>query len=133
MVVGNDDIKALRCLLHLMQTANTAVHRNHQRRAALSNRAQRLVIQAVALALALRNIRLHLRSTPLKIKIEQGGRSNAVHIVIAINRNLLSCRQRTRDTLHAALHILKQKRIVKWLRTAIKKIAHRINAVHTAL
>ena len=133
MVVGNDNIKALRRLLHLMQTADTAVHRNHQRRAALGNRAQRLVIQAVALTLALRNIRLHLRSTPLKIKIEQGGRSNSVHIVIAINRNLLSCRQRTRDTLHAALHILKQKRVVKWLRAAIEKIAHRINAVHATL
>ena len=133
MVVRNNNIQRLRRIGYLVQTADAAVHGNNQCRTLLRNIFQSFVVQAVALTLTLRNIGGNLTSALLQIKIQQGGGTDSVHIIVAVNRNLLACRQGPLYTLNRALHILQQKRIMKGSSAAVEKITHRSGILQTAL
>ena len=132
MVVRNDDIQRFRRIGYLAQTADAAVHGNNQCRTLLRNIFQRFVIQAVALAFTLRNVGGNPAAALLQIQVQQGGGTDSVHIIVAVNRNLLACRQGPLNTLNRALHILQQKRIMKGRSAAVKKITHRSCILQTA-
>ena len=133
MVVRNNNIKRFRRIGYLAQTANAAVHGNNQCRTLLRNIFQCFVIKAVALAFTLRNIGGNLTAALLQIKIQQGGGTDSVHIIVAVNRNLLSHRQGPLYTLNRTLHILQQKRVMKGSSAAVEKITHRSCILQTAL
>ena len=133
MVVRNNNIQRFRRIGYLAQTADAAVHGNHQRCTLFRNIFQRFVIQAVAFAFTLRNVGGNPAAALLQIQVQQGGSTDSVHIIVAVNRNLLSRRQGPLNALNRTLHILQQKRIMKGSSTAVKKITHRSCILQTAL
>ena len=133
MMVGNNNIQRLWCIGDLAQTADATVHGNNQRGTLFRNIFQSFVVQAVALAFTLRNIGGNPAAALLQIKIQQGGGTDSIHIIVAVNRNLLACRQGPLNTLNRALHILQQKRIMKGRSAAVEKITHRSCILQTAL
>ena len=133
MVVRNNNIQRLRRIGYLVQAADAAVHGNHQRCTLFRNIFQRFVIQAVALAFALRNVSGNPAAALLQIQVQQGGGTDSVHIIVAVNRNLLVRRQGTLYTLNRTLHILQQERIMKWRCAAVEKVTHRSSILQTAL
>ena len=133
MVIRNNNIQRLRRIGYLVQAADAAVHGNNQRGTLFRNIFQSFVIKAVALTLTLRNVGGNPAAALLQIQVQQGGGTDSVHIIVAVNRNLLACRQGPLHTLNRALHILQQKRIMKGCSTAVEKITHRSCILQTAL
>ena len=133
MVVRNNNIQRFRRIGYLAQTADAAVHCNHQRCTLFRNIFQRFVIQAVALAFTLRNVGGNPAAALLQIQVQQGGGTDSVHIIVAVNRNLLACRQSPLYTFNRALHVLQQKWIMKGRSTAIQKVAHGISILQSTL
>ena len=96
-----------------MHAANTTVNSNDQGGATVGNGLQRIIIQAIALIFALRNICFDFSAPALQINIEQGGRTDAIHIVIAINSDFFSRRKRAFNATHGLFHILEQKGVME--------------------
>ena len=113
-MVGDNHLHAQRARpVDLLKGRNARVDRDDQPDALGVNGVHRPDAQAVALAQAVGNIINNIGSLSTEIPGQQAGRCDAVHIVIAEDRDLLSPADRAPHHLDRARHIGQPHRIVQ--------------------
>ena len=111
MVVEHDDIDpALPQPGNGFDGSGAAIQGQEQRGGELSSAVfQAVQAQAVALVQAVREVRIDLPAQGLQDLHEQGGRSDAVHVVIAKNHHRLAALARLEQAVHGRRHVRQGK------------------------
>ncbi len=92
---------------------DAVVHGHNQPHALGVQRPDRLFVQAVALALPLRNIIDDVSAAGFEVRVQHGRGRHAVRIIVAVNRDFFKAVQRAQDAPHGLFHIGQKKRVRK--------------------
>ena len=133
VMIRNDQIDAQRIGVGgFLHTGDAAVHGDDQRHAGFRERADRLAAQAVALLGAAGDVHDRVRAAGAQIVGQKAGGGDAVHIIIAVYRNLFAVGQRAGDALNGLVHILHQKRGVGQCALALERLGRLLGGRHAA-
>ena len=117
VVVENHHVDAeLLQLGHLVHRGGAAVHTNHHiglAAAELHRSANALVAQAVALARAHRDEIVRADAVGRQNRVQQRDRAHTVHIVIAVDADVLPVVCRAEDALNGSIHLPQGERVAQ--------------------
>ena len=134
MVVADDDVDSLAAgIFHFLDGLDAAVQGNHQAYPVVRGPVQRLVGQAVALVVAVRDIEIHLGRKLLQegVHLRYGG--GAVHVVISVNQDFFFSRNGLVHPFHGLVHVLHQEGVVKVFQAGTEKAAGLFEGFDAAL
>ena len=113
VVVGDDDVHAQffgqRRHVH---GVDAAIHGDEQV-GVLRQRAHGLLVEAVALAVAVGQVGANVRAQRCQVQVEDGRGGDAVHVVIAVDADAFARLQRRAHALHGPAHVREQQRVVE--------------------
>ena len=113
-MVADDDFEALAArILHLVDGLDAAVQRDDQGEAAVRRPVDALVGHAVTLVVTVGDIEIHPVGKTLDKGIDECDGRGAVHIVVAIDEDLLTRGDGLVQPLHGHVHVLHQEGIVE--------------------
>ena len=113
VVVRHDHAHAqLTGVRNLVRTGDAAVHRDQQLRV-LGQPVDGRHVEAIALAVPVRNIEARLCPLLAQVSQQDGCRRHAVHVVIAEDDDLISARDALPDDRHCPVHVLHAHGIVQ--------------------
>ena len=114
MVVADDDLDPLAAgIFHLVDGLDAAVERDDQAETAVGRPVDALVGHAVALVVAVGNVEIDLVGETRDEGIDQRDGRRAVHVIIAIDQDLLPGGDRAVQALHGLVHVLHQEGVVQ--------------------
>ena len=114
VMVGYEHVHAERGgILGLRGGGDAAVHGDDERHALRVQRVERAVIDAVALAVAVGDVRDAFQALTAQIIGDDAGGGDAVHVIVAVDRDGLPAAYRTVHTLDRGGHALHQHRVVQ--------------------
>ena len=135
MVVANDVVDTLLFGIgHLFGRFDAAIERDHKAHSLACGVVYTLDRHAITLVITVGNIEPQVVvSQPSEEGVDQRYGRRSVHIVVAINHNLLTVFDGTFDSLHSAIHILHQERIVQLFELRVEESVCFLNGVYASL
>ena len=91
---------------------DAAIHGDEQV-GVLRQRAHGLLVEAVALAVAVGQVGANVRAQRCQVQVEDGRGGDAVHVVIAVDADAFARLQRRAHALHDPAHVREQQRVVE--------------------
>ncbi len=118
VVIRDDEVNS-NCLrvLRFGNGAHAAIHTDDELHALLLfEQGERVVVQAIAIVHPMRDVGHHVCAKRLKRRHHERCRADAIHIVIAIDRNFFAVVQRLANARHRLFHRLELERVIAHLR-----------------
>ena len=116
MMVGDDHVDAdLRGMRGLLNGGNAAVDRYDKAHALRLERIERGAVEPVALLVAVGDIGHAPESLSAQIVRDKAGGGDAVHIIVAVDRNGLPVPYRAQDALTRLVHVQHQHGVAQQL------------------
>ena len=132
VVVGDHDVDAeCRGARHRLDGGDAAIDGDDQRATAAVGVVDRVERQPVAVAGAVRNPELDLGAQVAQRRVEQIGRGDAVHVVIAVHQDPLAVRDPAVNAFHGAVQVEQRRGIVQVLERRLQepaRVRHRHDA-----
>ena len=133
MVVGDDDVHAQffgqRRHVH---GVDAAVH-GEQQAGVLRQGAHGLLVEAVALAVAVGQVGANVRAQRGQVQAEDGRGGDAVHVVIAVDADALALCQRRAQAGDGFFHVREQQRVAQYFFARGKKGPRLVRGRYAAL
>src|SRR5688572_28794462 len=90
MMIGDDQLEPKQsCFIRLFNAGNAAVNRDDGRNAVGSDFSKSFLVEAITVFESMRDMEIDLRPEVLEARQKDRGASNAIHVVVAVDANLL--------------------------------------------
>ena len=134
MVVADNHLQALAAgVFDLVDGLDAAVERDDELEAAVRGPVDALVGHAVALVVAVGNVEIHLVGETLDEGIDQRDGGRAVHVIVAVDQDLLAGGDGAVQPLHRLVHVLHQEGIVEGVQRRAEEGARLLESLDAAL
>ena len=134
MVVADDDLQPLAAgVLHLVDGLDAAVQGDDEPETAVGGPVDALVGHAVALVVAVGDVEVDLVGEALDERVDERDGRRAVHVVVAVDEDLLAGSDGAVQPLHGHVHVLHQERIVQRIQARAEEGARLLEGLDAAL